>query len=260
MGVLNVTPDSFSDGGKYSQVEKAVARAWEIQQEGADILDVGGESTRPGADPVGCEEELRRITPVLDAIAGSYPIPISIDTSKAEVAAAAMDRGACIINDISALSFDPMMAEIASRTHAGLILMHMRGEPRNMQQLPPSTDIIREIESWAPAAIKRARERGILAESIVLDPGVGFGKTAEQNLTIIANLGSLAALDFPLLIGASRKAFIGAVLGDPCAERIWGTAAVVAAAIYEGAHVVRVHDVAAMRKVALLTDAIIQQK
>jgi dihydropteroate synthase len=257
MGILNVTPDSFSDGGRHFEPARAIERAWRIAEEGADILDIGGESTRPGAAGISAEEELRRIVPVMDALAGSYPLPISIDTSKSEVGRAALERGAALVNDVTALGKDPALGMAAASWRAGVILMHMRGEPRTMQKLPPSPDILDEIEEWAGTAAARAQDLGIARDAIILDPGIGFGKTADQNLEVLRNLDRLSAAGFPVLVGASRKSFIGRVLGDPMADRTWGSAAAVAAAILFGAHMVRVHDVAAMRDVARVTDAIL---
>ena len=257
MGVLNVTPDSFSEGGTYADPARAIERAWQIADEGADILDIGGESTRPGSRGVSAREELDRVMPVMEAIAGKYPIPISIDTSKSEVARAALAAGAALVNDITALAKDAALAEAAGSCGAAVILMHMRGTPETMQKLPPSTDILGEIENWADAAVARAQQAGIDGDRIILDPGIGFGKTVEQNLEIIRGLPRLARTGFPLLIGTSRKSFIGRVLGDMDSDRIWGTAASVAAAILGRAHIVRVHDVAAMRDVARLADAIL---
>jgi dihydropteroate synthase len=257
MGVLNVTPDSFSDGGCFLDVHDAAARAWEIAEEGADILDVGAESTRPGSSGVNVDEELARILPVLEALAGSYPIPISIDTSKADVAAAAADLGAAIINDVSALKKDSRMGEVAARYKMGLILMHMRGDPQNMQTLPMSRDILGELEDWANLAADRALQHGVSRDKLILDPGIGFGKSAGQNLEIIRNLNRLAAFDLPVLVGTSRKSFIGKILNVPARNRVWGTGATVAASILFGAHIVRVHDVAAMRQIARVTDAIL---
>jgi len=256
MGVLNVTPDSFFDGGRFFDPPQAVARAWQIAEEGADLLDVGGESTRPGSLGVSADEELARVLPVLEALAEKYPIPISVDTSKPAVARAALERGAAIVNDITALRRDPQIGAEVAAFGAGLILMHMRGEPRNMQLLPPSPDILGEIEDWAEEAIARAQSLGVSCDKIILDPGIGFGKTVQQNLEILRNLDRLAARGFPLLVGTSRKSFIGAVLGHREGERVWGTAATVAASILCGAHIVRVHDVAAMRDVARVTDAL----
>jgi dihydropteroate synthase len=257
MGVLNITPDSFSDGGHFLKAQDAIARAWEIAEEGADILDVGAESTRPGSTGVSPEEELARVLPVLKALAGSYPIPISIDTSKADVAAAAIDLGAAIINDVSALRENSRMGEIAARHKAGLILMHMRGDPRNMQRLPMSPDILGELEEWAGLTADRAMRNGVSRNQLILDPGIGFGKSAGQNLEIIKNLNRLATVGFPILVGTSRKSFIGKILNSPVQDRVWGTGATVAASIIFGAHIVRVHDVTAMRQIAMVTDAIL---
>jgi dihydropteroate synthase len=255
MGILNVTPDSFSDGGAHFEPSRAIERAWRIAEEGADILDIGGESTRPGAQGVSAAEELRRILPVMDALAGRYPLPISIDTSKSEVGRAALERGAALVNDITAFGKDPALAEAAVSYRAAVILMHMRGEPATMQKLPPSPDIIGEIEAWAGIAVARAQDLGVARDRIILDPGIGFGKTTDQNLEILRSLDRLAAAGFPVLVGTSRKSFIGRILGDPAADRIWGGAAAVAASILFGAHMVRVHDVAAMRDVARCADA-----
>ena len=259
VGILNVTPDSFFDGALFLEPGRAVARAWQIADEGADILDIGAESTRPGSEGVSVEEELRRVTPVLEALQGKYPLPISIDTSKPEVARAALERGAVIVNDVTGLKTGSALAEAAAVGGAALVLMHMRGTPRNMQSLPPSPDILREIETWAEDVVARAGSCGVSSGKIILDPGIGFGKTVRQNLEILRNLDRLAAAGFPLLVGTSRKSFIGAILGNPRADRSWATAASVAASIIYGAHIVRVHDVAPMRDVARMTDAIIDE-
>jgi dihydropteroate synthase len=260
MGILNVTPDSFSDKGRYFVPQAAVDRAWQIAEEQADILDIGGESTRPGSIGVSVEEESRRVLPILEALTKGtrYPIPISVDTSKAEVARAALECGASIINDITSLQKDPAIGIEAAKYQAGLILMHMRGEPANMQSLDPSDNILKEIDSWAQEALVRAQISGVSSDSVVLDPGIGFGKTAAQNLEIIANLNRLAAAGFPLLVGTSRKSFIGAILKKPAGELLLGTCATIAASIIYGAHIVRVHDVAATREIADVTDAIIK--
>jgi len=259
--VLNVTPDSFSDGGRYASCSAAVDRAWQIAQEGADLLDIGGESTRPGAANISAEEELSRVVPVLDALAdGSFPLPISIDTSKSEVARAALDRGAQMVNDVTALRGDPRTGPLAARFGAAVVLMHMRGDPRTMQQMPPSRNILQEIRGWSAAAVACAEGFGISCDRILLDPGIGFGKTVEQNLTILRNLDCLAPAGLPLLAGTSRKSFIGSVLNLSAGDRIWGTAASVAASVIFGAHVVRVHDVAAMRQVVDMTDAIVAER
>lgn len=258
MGILNVTPDSFSDKGTYYSCEAAVERAWKIAEEGADILDIGGESTRPGSAGVSAEEELRRVIPTLEALAKGpkFPIPISVDTTKSEVAKAALELGASIINDISALQKDPIIGIEAAKFQAALVLMHMRGDPANMQSIEPSTDILGAIDTWAQEAVARAKGCGVSSEKVILDPGIGFGKTAAQNIEIIANLPRLAAAGFPILVGTSRKSFIGAIVKKPANELILGTCATVAAAILYGAHIVRVHDVAAVREIADVTDVI----
>jgi dihydropteroate synthase len=260
MGILNVTPDSFSDQGRYFSQDAAVDRAWRIAEEGADILDIGGESTRPGSLGITVEEELSRILPILEALAlnGKYPIPISVDTSKARVAQAALECGAAIINDVTSLQRSPDIAIVAAGCGAALVLMHMRGEPQNMQSLPPSADILSEIEIWAPEAAARARNAGISPDRIVLDPGIGFGKTAEQNAEILMNLDRLAAAGFPVLVGTSRKSFIAKLINKSADELAMGTGATVAASIILGAHIVRVHDVAAMREVADVTDYMVK--
>jgi len=260
MGILNVTPDSFSDGGTFMEPDRAIERAWRLAGEGADILDIGGESTRPGSGGVSHEEELRRVMPVIEALrGGAYPIPISIDTSKSEVGRAALERGAAVVNDVTAFEHDPALGETAAAFKAGVVLMHMRGVPKTMQTLPPSRDILGDIEAWAGTAAARARAHGIDPDRLILDPGVGFGKTPGQNLEIIRNLDRLAAAGLPVLIGVSKKSFIGHYLADPKADRSWGSAAMVAASILSGAHIVRVHDVAATRDVARITDALINE-
>ncbi len=261
MGVLNVTPDSFSDGGTFSRPEIAAAHALEMEASGADLLDIGGESTRPGSVAISVDEELARVMPVLNALRGHLRIPISIDTRKAAVAEAAIAAGAEIINDVSALRFDPALGEIARRRRLPIILMHMRGEPATMQKNPFARNIFSDVIAGLRAAIARARRAGIPKSRIVLDPGIGFGKIARQNFELLAHLPRLAALGYPLLVGTSRKAFLGAALGGahspaPPDKRIWGTAATVAAAILNGAHIVRVHDAAEMAQVARVTDAI----
>ena len=260
MGILNVTPDSFSDKGRYFDPQAAVDRAWQIAEEGADILDIGGESTRPGSLGVSAEEELRRVLPIIQTLSSGrkYPIPISVDTSKAEVARAALECGASIINDIASLQKDPEIGPVTAKHGAALILMHMRGEPSNMQSIPPSKDILRDVEAWAQEAVARAQNSGVSSDKIVLDPGIGFGKTAAQNFEILRNLDRLTTAGFPVLVGTSRKSFIGSVVKKPAGELVLGTGATVAASIVYGAHMVRVHDVAAMREVADVTDAIVK--
>jgi dihydropteroate synthase len=263
MGVLNVTPDSFSDGGAYCDRDAAVARALEIEKAGADILDIGGESTRPGAEGISAEEELRRVLPVLEELRGLLKIPISIDTSKAEVAEAAAVAGAEILNDVTALRGDPRLADIARRRKLPLILMHMRGEPRTMQKLPFARDVMRDVTSGLRRAVTVARRAGVPKSQIILDPGLGFGKSYPQNYELLARLWEIASLGFPLLVGTSRKSFIGRALESalgvshvPEANRVWGTAATVAACVLGGAHIVRVHDVAEMVQVVRVADAI----
>jgi dihydropteroate synthase len=259
MGILNITPDSFSDQGRYFAPEAALERAWQIAEEGADILDIGGESTRPGSKGIGADEELRRVMPTLEALANGpkYPIPISVDTSKAEVAREALECGAAIINDVTSLQKAPSIGTEAVKHNAGLILMHMRGEPANMQTLSPSEDILGDIDNWVQEAVARAQNSGVSSDRIVVDPGIGFGKTAIQNIEILKHLDRLAAAGYPILVGTSRKSFISSILKKPAGELILGTSVTVAASIIYGAHIVRVHDVAAIREVADTTDAIV---
>jgi dihydropteroate synthase len=261
MGVLNVTSDSFSDGGAFFNLDAAVSRALEMEAAGADLLDIGGESTRPGATAISTDEELHRVLPVLNALRGRIHIPISIDTRKSAVAEAAIKAGAEIINDVSALRFDPALGEIARRHRVPIILMHMRGEPLTMQKQPFAQNLFRDVIAGLRAAVARARRARIPTSQIVLDPGIGFGKSYRQNFELLANLPRLAALGYPLLVGTSRKAFLGAALESaaspaPPEKRIWGTAATVTAAILNGAHVVRVHDIAEMARVARVADAV----
>jgi dihydropteroate synthase len=228
--------------------------------EGADILDIGAESSRPGSCGITIEEELSRLLPVLDALPRDFPLPISVDTSKAEVAQEALRRGASLINDITSLQKDPCIGALVAASGAAIVLMHMRGTPADMQQLPPSADILGELMRWAGEAVERAKRSGVPCDRILLDPGIGFGKTADQNIVILRNLDRLASLGFPVLVGTSRKSFIGAILNKPAADRIWGTGATVAASIMFGAHVVRVHDVAAMRDIARVMDVIVAER
>jgi dihydropteroate synthase len=259
MGVLNLTPDSFSDGGRYQGLDAAVARAEAIEAEGADVLDIGGESTRPGSRPVSLEEELARVVPVVTVLAHRLNIPISIDTAKAEVARRCLDLGAAIINDVTALQGDPAMAGVVARAGAGLILMHMQGTPETMQDHPAYGEVVQEIGEFLQARVEAAEAAGIARERIAVDPGLGFGKTLDHNLTILRGLSALAALARPIVIGPSRKGFVGALLDRPVLEREWGTAAAVAAGVLQGAHVVRVHSVAAMKEVARVAHAIRDQ-
>jgi dihydropteroate synthase len=253
MGVLNVTPDSFSDGGKYSDPDRAFARAVELEEEGADIIDIGAESTRPGSRRISEAEELRRLVPVLKRLRNQLTIPISVDTYKSAVAAKALEWGAQILNDPSALTLDPEMARTASQGNAGLILNHMRGTPDTWAKLPPLKDVMRVISSELDASVHRALRAGLDRKQIVIDPGLGFGKRKEQNAEILAQLPSLAWLELPVLAGPSRKHFLSK---DNAEQTEFATAAAVTAAILNGAHLVRVHDVKAMRVVAAVADEI----
>jgi dihydropteroate synthase len=257
MGVLNVTPDSFSDGGKFLAPEAAVARALEMQRAGVDILDIGGESSQPGSKPLRADEELHRVLPVLRMLRGKLRIPISIDTQKAEVAQAAISAGAEIVNDISALRFEDLLAKVVGRRKVGIVLMHMRGKPRMMQKGPFARDVMRDVIQGLHDALSRAKRSGIERSQILLDPGIGFGKNYGQNFEILARLPELARLGYPLVVGTSRKAFIGAALNNaPPEQRVWGTAATVVASILGGVHIVRVHDVEEMTQVAKVADRI----
>jgi len=264
MGVLNVTPDSFSDGGQYFTLDGALAHAEQMISEGADIIDVGGESTRPGGEPVSAEEEIKRVVPVIEALATRFETPISVDTTKSEVARAALEAGAAIVNDISALRFDFYVADAVARAGAGLVLMHSRGTPATMHRLPPVAEIMQEVTHSLRASVKMAERRGVKRESIVIDPGIGFGKSQEQNLELIAKLDQLIAAfpDYPLLIGTSRKSFIGRILADesgkpaPADDRLHGTMATITAAILKGAHIIRVHDVKAAAETIRVTESI----
>jgi dihydropteroate synthase len=260
MGVLNVTPDSFSDGGRFFSLKKTVDAALAMQHAGADILDIGAESTRPGSTGISTAEELARLLPVLEALRGCLKIPISIDTQKSEVAEIALGAGAEILNDISGLRNDPRLAKIAGRHKAPLILMHMHGTPRSMQKLPFAKNVLRDVTSGLRHSVTIARRAGVRRSQIILDPGIGFGKSYAQNYELLAKLPALAKLGYPLLVGPSRKGFIGAILashGKPPApdQRVWGTAATITASILFGAHIVRVHDVPEMLQVARVSDA-----
>ena len=250
MGILNVTPDSFSDGGRFLSPDAAVKRALIMEKEGADIIDVGGESSRPGAEPVPVEEELRRVIPVLERLRGKLRIPISIDTTKAEVAEAALRAGASIVNDISALRFDPAMASVVAEFGAGLVLMHMLGTPKTMQQAPHYEDVVTEVRDFLAERAQYAQSQGIPREAIAVDPGIGFGKTVEHNLELLRRLPELVELGFPVLVGPSRKSFIGAILGLGVEERLEGTLAACAVAVVRGADILRVHDVREVRRAA----------
>ncbi|PYU23955.1 MAG: dihydropteroate synthase [Acidobacteria bacterium] len=262
MGILNVTPDSFYGGGRYADAQSAVRRAFELEQAGADILDIGGESTRPGADPIGAEEELARVLPVLESLQGKLRIPISLDTQKATVAEAGLRNGVEIINDVSGLRTDPQLAGLVRSRGAALILMHMRGAPRSMHKGPFARDVMRDVIKGLRVSITGARRAGIPESKLLLDPGVGFGKNYKQNFEALARLPELARLGYPLVVGASRKMFIGWALGGerqvwPAEKREWGTAAAVTTAILNGAHIVRVHDVNEMSQVARIADSVL---
>jgi dihydropteroate synthase len=261
MGILNITPDSFSDGGLFFDKSVAIQRALQMVEDGADIIDIGGESTRPGSEIVPVEEELRRTAPVIAAIAKEITIPISIDTYKAEVAQRALDAGASIVNDISGLRFDPEMTKVVSEYKVPVVVMHIRGKPKDMQINPVYEALIPEIMDYLRGSIRFALDAGIQDDMIVIDPGIGFGKTFEQNLTIIHDLQEFTSLEKPVLIGVSRKAFIGKILGDESpGQRVEGTAAAVAISILKCANIVRVHDVKEMVKVAKVADAIKREK
>jgi dihydropteroate synthase len=263
MGILNVTPDSFSDGGAFLDSEAAIARALQMEREGAHIIDVGGESTRPGAGPTSEEEELRRILPVIEGLRGKLRAPISVDTQRSAVAKAALAAGAEIINDVSGLRSDSRLGEAARRTRAPLILMHMRGTPRTMQRKPFARDAMRDVMSGLRDAVARASRAGVAKSQLLIDPGIGFGKSHEQNFEILARLPELARIGCPIAIGTSRKGFLGKALAKagepplPPEDRLLGTAATVTASILGGAHIVRVHDVAEMVRVACVADRLI---
>ena len=258
MGILNITPDSFSDGGLYCSQQKAVERGLQMVDEGADIIDIGGESTRPGAESIEASVELKRVLPVIESLVKQVKIPISIDTTKAKVAKLALASGAEIVNDISALHGDKKMAKTISDEGAAVILMHMRGNPRNMQKGNlVYNNLMGEVTDYLEKSSEKALKAGIEKDCLVIDPGIGFGKTPEDNYKIIKNLSQLKELGMPVMIGTSRKSFIGKVTGGEPEQRLEGTAATVAAAIMNGCHIVRVHDVAAMKKVAAVTDAIV---
>ena len=265
MGVLNVTPDSFSDGGEFLQPESAIEHAFAIEHAGADLLDIGGESTRPGSAETPAAEELDRILPVLEALRGRLKIPISVDTRRASVAEIALRAGAELLNDVSGLKRDPQIAEIAARHHVPLILMHMRGEPRTMQTGGFARDVMKDVVQGLRKSIAAAHKAGVAKSQIILDPGIGFGKSFAQNYELLQKLSQLAKLGYPLLVGTSRKGFLGATLARdgkpaPPEERIWGTAATVTASILNGAHIVRVHDVAEMVQVARVADCVLNPK
>lgn len=256
MGILNITPDSFSDGGEFLHVENAIRRAEEMVEEGADILDIGGESSRPGSEEVSEEEECRRILPIVERIASEIKVPISIDTTKSGVARRGLECGAGMINDISAFRFDPEMASVVSRAGASVVLMHMQGRPRDMQADPVYGNVVGEVADFLSERAAFAEGKGIPGEKIILDPGIGFGKTLAHNLEIMANLEVFCKLGYPVMVGPSRKSFIGKILDLPVRERLEGTAAAVAVSVLGGASLIRVHDVRSMRRVIRVSEEI----
>lgn len=257
MGILNVTPDSFSDGGQFFNKDKAVEQAFRMIEDGADIIDVGGESTRPGAAEVSVKEEINRVVPIIKAITKHASVPVSIDTYKASVAEAAISAGASMINDISGLRFDPAMPDLAAKSKVPVVIMHIQGTPRNMQRHPYYKALIPEIMDYLREGISIARRSGISDEKIIIDPGIGFGKTVAHNLEIINRLNEFTGFEKPILLGHSRKAFIGNILDDaPAADRLEGTAAAAAIGIFNGADIIRVHDIKEMARVARIADAI----
>jgi len=257
MGILNVTPDSFSDGDQYFDQAKAIVRGKEIEQEGADILDIGGESTRPGSEPVPEDEETRRVIPVIEALAPLLRIPISIDTYRSHVARKALDAGAQIVNDISGLRFDREMTAVAQAMAAGLVLMHSRGSRETIHVQTPMQNAFQEVLDGLAASVEKARRAGVSGAAIVIDPGIGFGKNAAESLMLLKRLHEFSKLGYPLLVGTSRKSFIRSITRDASEARSWGTAATIVAAIMNGAHLVRVHDVRQARVLADVTDGIL---
>jgi dihydropteroate synthase len=258
MGILNVTPDSFADGGRRLDPDVAVAAALQMAADGADIIDVGGESTRPGADPLPADEELRRVVPVLEGLRGRLGAPISIDTYKAAVAERALDLGAVIVNDVSGLVYEPALAGVAARRRAAVVLMHNRGRSADMYAAAQYDDVLADVARELADRVREAEAAGIDRRRVILDPGIGFAKTAPDSLRVLARFDKLRGLGLPLLSGPSRKSFLKDALGDvPPDQRVWGTAAAVTASVLAGAHIVRVHDVREMVQVVRTTDAIL---
>ncbi len=258
MGILNVTPDSFSDGGLFFDQTDAVLHAFQMVKDGADIIDIGGESTRPGAESVPLEEETKRVVPVIQKLRQKTKIPLSIDTYKTNVASAALKAGANIVNDISGLRAEPGMADAIAEAGASVVIMHIKGTPKDMQINPSYDDLVGEVYDYLAGAVETARSKGI--KQIMVDPGIGFGKTADHNLELINRLSEFRKIGVPILIGVSRKSFIGKILDTPVEARLEGTAAAITASILHGADIVRVHDVREMRRVAMVADAIRRQK
>jgi dihydropteroate synthase len=259
MGVVNVTPDSFFDGGRHDDPQRAVEHALRLVEEGADLLDIGAESTRPGAVPVDGREECHRLIPVVAAVAKAVSVPISVDTSKAEVARAAIDAGAVMVNDVTALRGDGAMVDVVAEAGVGLVLMHMQGTPETMQKAPRYDDVVGEVAQFLTERARWAIAHGVARDRIVLDPGIGFGKTLHHNLDLLANLHAFVHLEFPVLVGPSRKGFIGQLTDQAVEARAWGTAAAVALAVEQGANILRVHDIGPMKDVVRVAAAIAQR-
>jgi dihydropteroate synthase len=257
MGVLNVTPDSFSDGGRYFAPDAATRRGFDLVEEGADLLDIGGESTRPGSDPVSADEEWRRIGAVIRSLAAKVQVPITVDTMKPDVAAKAMEAGASIVNDVSGLQ-DPAMVRLVARARAGVVAMHMLGNPKTMQDHPRYRDVVAEVRSFLGDRIRALESAGVASEAIAVDPGVGFGKTLDHNLALLANLHELVALGHPVVVGVSRKSFIERLAGAGASDRLPGSLAAAALAVAKGAHVVRAHDVRATVEATRVADRILR--
>lgn len=259
MGVINVTPDSFSDEGSYLDKDKAVERGLKLVSEGSDIIDIGGESSRPGSDPISKEEEMRRVIPVISELRKRIDMLISVDTTKSEVAKAALDSGADIINDISSFRFDPRMMTLAAQKEVPVILMHMKGTPKTMQTNPHYQDLLREVKEFLKERLEEVQAQSIKKEKIIIDPGIGFGKSLKDNLILINNLHFLEEFNRPILVGISRKSFIGKILNLPPQERLEGTIASAILSLIHGAHILRVHDVEAVKKAILVAEAIISE-
>lgn len=257
MGIVNVTPDSFSDGGRFFDPEAAVSRGIEMVRDGADIVDIGGESTRPGSDPVSVEDEQARVLPVIKRLAAEVAVPISVDTRKHEVAEAAVDVGATIVNDVTAGS-DPDMFRLVRERDVGMVLMHMKGEPKTMQESPRYDDVVQEVHDYLDSRVRAAVEAGVVWDRLCIDPGLGFGKTTDHSLRLMKETEALLDLGRPVLVGPSRKSFVGDVLGTEIGERVEGTAGAVAYMVAKGAHIVRVHDVKEMTRVVRVVDAILK--
>ena len=256
MGILNVTPDSFSDGGRFLDSVQALEHAQKMVNDGADIIDIGGESTKPGSVYVSEKEEIDRIGPIVEILGKSLDIPLSIDTRKASVAQVALDYGASIVNDVSALQDDPSMGKTIKESGAGVVLMHRQGHPAVMQKAPHYHNVVAEVKSFLSNSVEMARSIGISPDKIIIDPGIGFGKTTQHNLEILANVSEFLQLNQPLMVGLSRKAFIGEITGKPVAERELGNAAALAVAVWQGVHILRVHDVAAMKDACRVAKAL----